>query len=74
MFLVMTTSGTTPPKYPHHDFDLALAEAKRLHSLHNTDCMVLKIVATVKHVEVPVTRTETKVETFGEFNDEGLPF
>ena len=60
-YLLQTENGTTPPKFIHHDIDLAVTEAKRLCELHNTSVRILEIVGEVKEVDVPVTRKETKV-------------
>ncbi len=61
-FLLLTKNGTKPPTYQHREIGLAVAEAKRLHELHKTDVLILEVVGEIKSVEVPVTRTETKVE------------
>lgn len=71
-YLLQTKTGLTPPKYIHHDIDLAITEAKRLHELLNTDVMILQIVGVVEKKEVPVTELKTKVTMFTERDE--LPF
>ena len=65
-----TSTGTTVPKYIHHDLKLAVDEAKRLSTQFNCNVEILKVVGTVKWVDVPVTRKEQVVEV--KSND--LPF
>lgn len=73
IYYLMTANGSTPPRFQHYDLDLAIAEAKRLHEIHNTSVTILKVIGSVKTVEVPVTRKEVKV-TIDEPQGEDLPF
>lgn len=74
IFLLQAKCGTTPPRYEHHDLASAVIEAKRLHTLLKTDVKILKVIGEVKFVEVPVTRTETKVDIWAYNEDDQLPF
>lgn len=60
-FLLMTKRGTTPPSYVHQDLDSAVVEATRLSETLKDEVTILEIVGSVKQIEVPVTRLETKV-------------
>lgn len=73
-YLLQADCGTTPPKYVHDNIFSASEEAKRLHKLLNTNVKILKVVGEVKFVEVPVTRTESKLEIFGNHAYDDLPF
>ena len=73
-FLLMTKNGTKPPSYQHREISLAIEEAKRLHMLHNTDVLILEVVGEVKSIEVPVTRTETKIVIDKRLQKEDLAF
>lgn len=72
-FLVMTEKGKTPPKYIHHDIQLARAEALRLHQLHNCSVLILEVVGEVKKVSVPVTELKTQIIIDSRLTDD-LPF
>lgn len=73
IFYLMTANGSTPPRFQHYSLDSAIAEAKRLHELHNTSVTILKVVGSVKTIEVPVTKKEVIV-TIDEPQGEDLPF
>ena len=72
LYLVLCTAGETPPKFVHHDYDLALAEAKRLHGISGAETYVLEIITKVKTVQVPVMKSETTVTVLRSSDD--LPF
>jgi hypothetical protein len=75
-FLLMTKRGTYPPRFIHQGIESAITEATRLSESLKDDVTILEIVGEVKQVEVPVTRTETKVSLKeGIYNgDDDLPF
>lgn len=75
-FLLMTKRGPKPPSYVHSSIESALAEATRLSLTYTEEVTILEIVGTVKQVEVPVIRLETKVTLKeGIYNDnDDLPF
>lgn len=69
-FMILCDAGKTPPKYIHHDYALAVEEAKRLTTLTGSKCIILQIVGVVQYREVPVT---TRKLVFDSLTDE-LPF
>lgn len=71
-FLVQTKTGSTPPKYEHNSIESAVTEAKRLHETFKTDVQILKVVGSIKEVEVPVTEKKTIIEILEP--DDDLPF
>lgn len=71
-WMLLTKTGTYPPKYEHDSLDSAVAEAKRLNQVCRTYVKILKVVGEVKTVQVPVTREEQKVELCKA--DDELPF
>ena len=73
-FLLQTKNGQKPPKYEHTTIESAITEAKRLHEIHKIEVMILEIVGEIKSVEVPVTRTETKIDLIERYQSDDLPF
>lgn len=74
-YLCLAANGTAPPKHEHSYYEHAVEEAKRLHETLKTDVKILKVVGEVKSVEVPVTRTETKITLDpNEVVEDDLPF
>lgn len=71
-YMLLTKTGTYPPKYEHETIESAVAEAKRLNAVCRTSVKILKVVGEVKTVQVPVTRDEVICE-LSEPCDE-LPF
>ena len=69
----MTSTGTTPPRHIHYDYELAVAEAKRLHSVHNCDVLILEIKNRVTTKSVPVYEDKIVVLPIEDGNDD-LPF
>ena len=66
----MTVNGTYPPKYLHSDYELALAEAKRVQSKYKCKTFVLEVKAIVTEELVPETEVKQVVYSKGD----GLPF
>lgn len=72
-FKLMTSTGTTPPRYVHYSIEDAQKQAIRLCELHNCQVEILQIVGTVSKKQVPVTALKTVVEMMPGQSDD-LPF
>jgi hypothetical protein len=70
-YLLMSATGTTPPKYVHLDYDSAVIEANRLCKLYKCKITILQIIGEVELKEVPVTELKPVLSTIIQ-ND--LPF
>ena len=55
-YILLAEKGTTIPRYQHDTFESAKLEAVRLHNNGLGEVKILKVVAEVKKVEVPVTK------------------
>lgn len=71
-YMLLAERGINPPKYTHHNIDLAIAEAKRLNNQGLGKVLILKVVAQVDKKEVPVTRLEQFIEYLNNWDE--LPF
>lgn len=69
-FLVMTKTGTTPPRYIHSTLEQAATEAKILAEKFDTDVSILKIVGSVIREEIPITKKVSSLKIYGD----DLPF
>ncbi len=70
----MTENGTKPPRYVHHDINLAVAEAERLNKKYNTKTFILKIIGTVETKQVPVTELKQVTDIDKTEYQNELPF
>ena len=75
-YMIMLEKSEGRPKYVHHDFESAEAEAKRLSEKHDSPAVILAIVARVE--KKPVYRIQTEIDSQGQAiidaEEDELPF